>query len=109
MQLDIFADSRDVMLRNDVLDALHRRDAVSARQAWQRLAGEFPDDDTLAGLATLIDVLDSDVATPFADHPALAAACGRLNDEVEPAARRLLGDAPGRAWVASCWRTLAQP
>jgi hypothetical protein len=37
MQLDIFADSRDVMLRNDVLDALHRRDAVSARQAWQRL------------------------------------------------------------------------
>ena len=108
MQLDIFADSRDVMLRNDVLDALHRRDAVSARQAWQRLAGEFPDDDTLAGLATLIDVLDSDVATPFADHPALATACGRLNDEVEPAARRLLGDAPGRAWVASCWRTVAQ-
>jgi hypothetical protein len=100
MQLDIFADSRDVMLRNDVLDALHRRDAVSARQAWQRLAGEFPDDDTLGGLATLIDVLGNDVPVPFVDHPALAAACGRLNDEVEPAARRLLGDAPGRAWIA---------
>jgi hypothetical protein len=108
MQLDIFADSRDVMLRNDVLDALHRRDAVSARQAWQRLADEFPNDDTLDGLATLIDVLDSDVTTPFADHPALAAACGRINDEVAPAARRLLGEAPGRAWLASCWRMVAQ-
>jgi hypothetical protein len=108
MQLDIFADSRDVMLRNDVVDALHRRDAISARQAWQRLVGEFPDDGTLAGLATLIDVLDSDVTAPFADHPALAAACCRLNDEVEPAARRLLGDAPGRAWMASCWRTTAR-
>lgn len=108
MQLDIFGDSRDVMLRNDVLDARHRRDAVSALQAWQRLAGEFPDDDTVAGLATLIDVLDSDVTTPFADHPALAAACCRRNDEVEPAARRLLGDARGQAWVASCWRTVAQ-
>jgi hypothetical protein len=59
-------------------------------------------------LATLIDVLDSDVTTPFADHPALAAACGRINDEVAPAARRLLGEAPGRAWLASCWRMVAQ-
>jgi len=48
MQLDIFADSRDVMLRNDVLDALHRRHVGDARQAWQRLAGEFPDDGSLS-------------------------------------------------------------
>ncbi|CAB3809308.1 hypothetical protein LMG28614_07008 [Paraburkholderia ultramafica] len=107
-QLDIFADSRDVMLRNDVLDALQRRDAVEARQAWQKLVDDFPDNETLAGLATLIGVLEGDSATPFADHRALATACRHLGDAVEPAARRLLGDAAGQAWTASCWRAVAQ-
>jgi hypothetical protein len=107
MQLDIFADSRDVMLRNDVLGALHRRDAGDARQAWQRLAGEFPDA-TLSWLVILIDALEDAVATSFAGHAALAAARSRLNDEVEPAARRLLGDAAGRVWMAPCWRAVAQ-
>jgi len=105
MQLDIFADSRDVMLRNDVLDALHRRHPGEAREAWERLAGEFPDDGSLSGLATLIRVLEEGVATPFTEHATLAAACARLNDEVEPAARRLLGNAAGGmggAVVAGC-------
>ena len=108
MQLDIFADSRDVMLRNDVLDALHRRHPGDAREAWQRLAGEFPDDGSLPGLATLIEVLEEGVATPFTGHATLAAACSRLNDEIEPAARRLLGDAAGRAWMVPWWRVVAQ-
>jgi hypothetical protein len=108
MQLDIFADSRDVMLRNDVLDALHRRHPGDARQAWQRLADEFPDDGSLSDLATLIDVLEDGVATPFTAHATLAAACCRLNDEIEPAAQRLMGDAAGRAWVVPWWREVAQ-
>ena len=107
-QLDIFADSRDVMLRNDVLEALNRRHPGDARQAWQRLAGEFPDDGSLSGLTTLIDVLEDDLAPPFADHLALATTCLRLDGEVEPAARRLLGDAAGRAWLTPCWRAVAQ-
>jgi hypothetical protein len=108
MQLDIFADSRDVMLRNDVLDALHRRHPGDARMAWQILAGDFPDDSSLLGLATLIDVLEDGVATPFTGHATLAAACARLNDEVEPAARRLLGDVAGRAWMVPWWRVVTQ-
>ena len=108
MQLDIFADSRDVMLRNDVLDAVHRRHAGDAREARQRLADEFPDDASLPGLAALIEVLEEGVATPFTTHATLAAACARLNDEVEPAARRLLGDAAGRAWMVPWWRAVAQ-
>jgi hypothetical protein len=108
MQLDIFADSRDVMLRNDVLDALHRRHPGDAREAWQRLADEFPDDGSLPGLVTLIGVLEEGVATPFTAHATLAAACSRLNDEVEPAARRLLGDAAGCAWMVPWWRAVAQ-
>jgi hypothetical protein len=51
MQLDLFADSRDVMLRNDVLDALHRR---HARRAWERLVDVYPADDAVPTLATLI-------------------------------------------------------
>jgi len=36
MQLDIFNDSRDVMLRNDVLSALHQIDAERATSfLWQ--------------------------------------------------------------------------
>ncbi len=108
MQLDIFADSRDVMLRNEVLDALHRRRPGDAREAWQRLAGDFPDDSSLPGLATLIEVLEDGVATPFTGHATLAAACARLNDEVEPVARRLLGDVAGRAWMVPWWRVVAQ-
>jgi hypothetical protein len=108
MQLDIFADSRDVMLRNEVLDALHRRRPGDAREAWQRLAGDFPDDSSLPGLATLIEVLEDGVATPFTGHATLAAACARLNDEVEPVARRLLGDVAGRAWMVPGWRVVAQ-
>ncbi len=48
MQLDIFADSRDVMLRNAVLDALQRHDAAAARVAllagdWQAAADAVAD------------------------------------------------------------------
>jgi hypothetical protein len=108
MQLDIFADSRDVMLRNDVLDALHRRRARQAQDAWQKLESEFPHDDTLTGLATLIDALRNEVAAPFIDHLAAATACLRLENEVEPVARRLLGAPASRAWLAPCWRAAAR-
>jgi hypothetical protein len=108
MQLDIFADSRDVMLRNDVLDALHRGHAAQARDAWQKLESAFPNDDTLAGLAILIDAIGNGETAPFEDHPAAAAACSHLESEVEPAARRLLGDPAGRAWLVPCWRAVAR-
>jgi hypothetical protein len=37
-QLDIFADSRDVMLRNELLEQLQRRNATAARSTmrWPR-------------------------------------------------------------------------
>ena len=67
MQLDIFVDSRDVMLRNDVLDALQRRHASSARQAWQRMADEYPEDDTLIALAMLVGEIERDATAYFTD------------------------------------------
>jgi hypothetical protein len=108
MQLDIFADSRDVMLRNDVLDALIRRHATDSRQAWQRPAGEYPADETLPALATLIGTLEDDETARFADHGTLGAARRTLSEEVGPAAIRLLGQQAGREWLIPSPRALAQ-
>ena len=108
MQLDIFADSHDVMLRNDVLDALLRRDASAARLAWETLRDDYPYDDNLAALDGLIGELGEDAAPPFANHQAMDAGCRRLETEIEPAARRLFGDAKAHAWLAPCWRSRAR-
>ena len=108
MQLDLFADSRDVMLRNDVLDALQRRHACDARQAWERLMGEYPADDTAPILAVLITAIENVPTARFVSHPALVEARRVLADEIAPAARRLLGEQAAGAWLVPCWRTLAQ-
>jgi hypothetical protein len=108
MQLDIFADSRDVMLRNDVLDALLERNASAARLAWRKLHDDYPDDETLAALDGLIGELGENAAPPFADHQAMNACCRRLETEIEPAARRLFGEAKAHAWLAPCWRARAR-
>jgi hypothetical protein len=108
MQLDIFDHSRDVMLRNDVMHALQRRDAAGARAAWQALADEFPHDDALGPLAVLIDALESQAAsTPFRDQDALRRAREVIDGQIAPAAQRLLGDAAA-AWLAPLWRHAAQ-
>ena len=108
MQLDIFDNSRDVMLRNDVVHALQRRDAAAARTAWQALTDEFPRDDGLGPLAVLIDALESQAAsTPFRDHDSLRGAREVIDDQIAPAAQRLLGD-DAAAWLAPLWRHAAQ-
>ncbi len=108
MQLDIFDHSRDIMLRNDAVHALQRRDAINVRKAWQALADEFPRDDALDPLAVLIDALESQAAsTPFRDHDALRTARELIDDQVAPAAQRLLGDI-ATAWLAPLWRHAAQ-
>lgn len=107
MQLDIFADSRDVMLRNDVADALQRRDAVAARGALQLLLSEHPSDDLLPALGTLTRALGEQRPERFGDHDALQHARGEITREVMPAAARVFGAAAGSAWVAPFWRALA--
>src|SRR5260370_40330740 len=110
MQLDLFADSRDVMLRNDVLDALQRRHAVDARQAWERLTREYPADDTVPVLAVLITALEDAPTARFVDHPALAEARRVLSDEIAPAARRLFGEqAGGGGRVPGCRARAQRP
>ena len=111
-QLDIFADSRDVVLRNAALEELQRRDRDGARTALAKLATEFPDDGTLSAMRVLVRELEREPewapATPFADHAALAVARRHLEEEVVPAARRALPAQTVCAWLAPCWSSLAQ-
>ena len=106
-QLDIFAHSRDVMLRNDVLHALERRDAPGARAAWLVLADEFPADPDLAPLDLLARTLAAPCDTPLPDHDALAREQHRLTHDVAVAARRALGTAGAEPWLRPVWHALA--
>ena len=106
-QLDIFAHSRDVMLRNDVLHALERRDAVAAGAAWRVLAEQYPTDPDLAPLDVLARALEAPCDTPLSDHDALAHERHRLTHDVTSAARRALGTAGAEPWLRPMWQTLA--
>jgi hypothetical protein len=106
-QLDIFADSRDVVLRNDVIEQLQRRDAVAARTALKLLAGEFPDEGALHAMTVLVRELESGSTAPLADQAALTIVRRHLENEVVPAVRRVLPAQDGRRWLAPCWRALA--
>jgi hypothetical protein len=107
-QLDIFADSRDVVLRNGVLDQLQRRDGAAARAALEELAAKYPDDRALSAMTVLVRELEGGSTTPFADHAVLAVARRHLEDEVAPAVRQVLPAQTGYAWLAPCWSSLAQ-
>jgi hypothetical protein len=106
-QLDIFADSRDVILRNDVLEQLQRRAAAAAQAAFAPLADEYPHDGALPSMAVLVEELKSESTAPLHDHAALAIARRHLDDAVVPAARRVLPVQTVETWLAPCWRTLA--
>lgn len=107
MQLDIFDHSRDVMLRNDIIGALARRDASEARVSWQILSEDFPTDDALPAFAVLVGAVERRAAVGFVDHDAVAEARCVLNDKVAPAAERVFGHQAGANWMVPLWRNAA--
>jgi hypothetical protein len=92
MQLDIFEHSRDVMLRNDLVEALVRRDATAARSARQALADAYPQDTALADASVLIEILDQVDDRPWLTHAPANAARAHVEQHVVPAANGLLGE-----------------
>jgi len=108
MQLDIFEHSRDLMLRNDVLHALQRRDAAAARTALSLLTAEYPLDTALPDLVRLLHALEQPSAPAFADLAAEAQVLRQLHDELAPAAQRLLGGAEGATWMRPVWQQAAR-
>jgi hypothetical protein len=95
MQLDIFSDSRDVMLRNDVLSALQRYDARETQQTLRPLSDEYPDDDSAPQLTVLAGALDLRSTTAFSNHQAAAEARSALVEKTTPAALRMWGEHAG--------------
>ena len=106
MQLDIFENSRDVMLRNDVIHALEQLDAVVARDACDRLAQEYPADESLTALRARVDELGGTARNPFVCHLALRQARQAI-EELQPTAQRVLGLEGGMKWLAPLWEDLA--
>lgn len=106
MQLDLFAHSRDVILRNDALAALKRRDAAAASAALAALRSECPADRLLEPMTTLLKAMTA-AAARFADHKQAAAALQLMDAGIAPAADEVFGAGEARSWLAPHWRALA--
>jgi hypothetical protein len=107
MQLDIFNDSRDVMLRNDVLSALQRYDAAGARRALQALTNEYPDDVAQVYFGSIVNALEGRSTVPFDRHEAALQARQALSHEVQPAVAHVFPRQSGATWLAPLWAELA--
>lgn len=108
MQLDIFEDNRDLMLRNDVLHALQRRDASQSRRAWRQLQAAYADDTALADLDCLVSELERPAGPSFAAAAEACAARRTVEDELAPAAQRQWDATAAAAWMAPLWAALAR-
>ena len=105
-QLDLFMHGRNVMLQNDVIAALRKRDAVAGRQAIAVLAAEFPGEEILTALTTLLNTL-AVPAERFADRQGVAGSLHTMDTVVSPAANRVFGSKEAGDWLSPVWRSLA--
>jgi hypothetical protein len=110
-QLDIFDDSRDVGLRNDLAQAMLAADPVAARRIADMLQGEFGNDRVLAPAGTLIQYLEWRRPLSVPGHLEVAAVLDthrRLEGPLAAAAVAVLGAQEAPAWLAEQWRWLAE-
>lgn len=106
MQLDLFMHGRNVMLQNDVIAALRKRDAVAGRHALAVLAAEFPGEEILTPLTTLLNTL-AVPAERFADLMGVAGRLHTIDTVVLPAANRVFGNKEAGDWLSPVWQSLA--
>lgn len=107
MQLDLFADGRDVVLRNAAISALLARDEAVARRSLAALAGERPDDALLPSLACLLEAM-SKPQPLLRTHELAAAAIDELDGSITPMAVKALPRLAVHDWLVPLWRALAQ-
>jgi len=105
-QLDIFSHSADVMRRNDVIDALERRDAAGARAALQALAAARPQDADASAFERLTGVLETASAAPLSRLDAVAAERRALAGDITRCAQQVWGRGAD-AWLRPLWQALA--
>ena len=90
MQLDLFLDSHEVVLANEVVAALLARDAIRAQTACAALAHDGPDHPALPALKVLSCAL-AGWGTPEAQPALIAQRMTGLQQDVVPAATAALG------------------
>jgi hypothetical protein len=104
-QLDLFRDSRAVMLANEMIDALLAADLDRAADALERLRAEEPAHAALDAFRCLLrELLESPCLAH--DTAEVMAAVRRLESEIEPAARSALGDRAAQ-FMRARWHELA--
>jgi hypothetical protein len=109
-QLDIFNDSRDLALRNDIAHALLHGELQAARQGAATLQAEFDSDAVLAPAAILIDHLAGQGPPAPGSSPDAAEVLrlrSRLEGEIAAAAVAVFGQQDAPAWLAAQWCWLA--
>lgn len=106
MQLDLFRDSRDVILNNAVVTAFAAHDTDAATQAVAALHDEFPQHRDLPGHRRLLEQL-GDFRRDL--RPAdLQARRRQLVQTVLPLAGKLFGAARAIVWARPLWAALAR-
>jgi len=105
MQLDIFEHSRDVILRNAVVDALRQREAAACGRAIAALAAEYGADPLLPAFSVLAERLRAPPLNPLARDTALALL--RETEGVVAAAAHAVFGAAGQDWLGPLWADLA--
>ena len=106
MQLDLFAHTRDVMLRNDVIAAVRRRDVSAGWEAWAVLSAEYPHDPLLVPLQALLNAPTTPMER-FSDRDGAAVAVQTMDTVVVPSANLVFGPKEAQAWLAPVWTSLA--
>ncbi len=105
-QLDIFDDSRSILLANDIAAALLRRDGPGAAAAIAKLRDEDPRHRDLAAFDCLLAFVEGEVVAPEpADTPVIAALVADADTRISPAAG-VLGQ-HAEAFLRPLWRRLA--
>ncbi|MFM9889000.1 MAG: hypothetical protein ACKVQT_38745 [Burkholderiales bacterium] len=104
-QLDLFRDTRAVMLANDVADALLATDAARARRVFADLLREAPRHPAAIAMQVLIDFVERwQLPAPRASD--IARMAGWIAAEIRPAARQALGS-NDVAFIRPFYRALA--
>jgi hypothetical protein len=106
MQLDLFAHSADVGLRNAVVTALRAHDANAMRAATDRLRADFPDDGHLEHFEHLFSELSA-LDQGKQSAPAIARQVERIETQLLPALNRMIGNDAARRWIEPVYGALA--
>lgn len=105
MQLDIFEHSRDVMLRNAVVDTLRDRNATATARAIAELAAEYADDSMLPVFNLLCERLALRVTGPL-NRVSASEILRATEGAIAAAAQRVFGG-EAEIWLSPLWAELA--